>query len=63
MEGTRLPIEETQETQVQYLHGDDPLEQGSATIRVFLPGESHGQRSLAGYSPFGLTELDITEAT
>ena len=30
---------------------------------VFLPGESHGQRSLAGYSPQGLKELDTTEAT
>ena len=28
---------------------------------VFLPGESHGQRSLAGYSPRGFTELDTTE--
>ena len=24
-----------------------------ATTPVFLPGESHGQRSLAGYSPWG----------
>ena len=23
---------------------------------VFLPGKSHGQRSLAGYSPWGLEE-------
>ena len=23
---------------------------------VFLPGESHGQRSLAGYSPYGVAE-------
>ena len=30
---------------------------------VFLPGESHGQRSLEGYSPRGCTELDMTEAT
>ena len=30
-------------------------------IPVFLPGESHGQRSLAGYSPWGLKELDTTE--
>ena len=30
---------------------------------VFLPGESHGQRSLAGYSPKGLKESDVTEAT
>ena len=28
---------------------------------VFLPGESHGQRSLAGYSPWGRKELDTTE--
>ena len=28
---------------------------------VFLPGESHGQRSLAGYSPWGRTELNTTE--
>ena len=30
---------------------------------VFLPGESHGQRSLAGYSPGGQTESDTHEAT
>ena len=28
---------------------------------VFLPGESHGQRSLAGYSPSGRKESDTTE--
>ena len=28
---------------------------------VFLPGESHGQRSLAGYSPRGHKESDTTE--
>ena len=30
---------------------------------VFLPGESHGQRSLAGSSPCGCTVLNMTEAT
>ena len=30
---------------------------------VFLPGESHGQRRLVGYSPWGLTESDTTEVT
>ena len=30
---------------------------------VLLLGESHGQRSLAGYSPWGHTESDTTEAT
>ena len=28
---------------------------------VFLPGESHGQRSLVGYSPWGHKESDMTE--
>ena len=28
---------------------------------VFLPGESHGQRSLVGYNPWGCTELDMTK--
>ena len=27
---------------------------------VFLPGESHGQRSLVGYSACGCKELDVT---
>ena len=30
---------------------------------VLLPRESHGQRSLAGYSPLGHKESDMTEAT
>ena len=30
---------------------------------VFLPGEFHGQRSLAGCSPNGCKELDMTEET
>ena len=30
---------------------------------VFLPGESRGQKSLAGYSPKGHKESDRTEAT
>ena len=28
---------------------------------VLLPGEFHGQRRLAGYSPWGLKGLDLTE--
>ena len=28
---------------------------------MFLPGKSHGQRSLVGYSPWGRKELDTTE--
>ena len=30
---------------------------------LFLPGESHGWKSLAGYSPWDHKELDMTEAT
>ena len=30
---------------------------------VFLPGKSHGQRSLAGYNPWGCKESDMTEYT
>ena len=30
---------------------------------VFWPGESHGQRSLVGNSPWGCKESDMTEAT
>ena len=40
---------------------EDPLEKGMATIPKFLPGEFHGQSSLAGYSPWGHKELDTTE--
>ena len=28
---------------------------------LFLPGESHGQKSLLGYSPWGYKEMDMTE--
>ena len=31
----------------------DPLEKGMALTPVFFPGEFHGQRSLASYSPWG----------
>ena len=30
---------------------------------VFLPGESHRQRSLKGYSPWGCKESDMTDHT
>ena len=41
--------------------GKIPLEKGMATTPVFLPGEFHGHRSLAGYSPWGRKQLDMTE--
>ena len=36
-------------------------EKGKPTHSVFLPGEFHGQRSLAGYSPWAHKVLDTTE--
>ena len=33
----------------------------SLATPVFLPGESHGQKSLVGYSPRGHKESDMTE--
>ena len=49
------------EIQVQFLGWGDPLEKEMATHSRFLPGKSHGWRSLVGYSPWGRTELDMTE--
>ena len=49
------------ETWVRSLGGEDPLEEEMAPTPVFLPGESHGQRSLVGYSPRGRKESDTTE--
>ena len=40
-----------QETQVPSLGQEDTLEKGIATHSIFLSGEFHGERSLAGYSP------------
>ena len=39
----------------------DCLLRGSTPTPVFLPGESHGRRSLVGYSPRGRKESDTTE--
>ena len=36
---------------------------GGQPIPVFLPGESHGQRWLVDYSPWGHNESDTTEVT
>ena len=48
------------ETQVQSLGQEDPLEKEMATHSSILE-ESHGQRSLAGYSPWAHKESDTTE--
>ena len=49
-----------QETWVQPLDREDALEKGLATP-VFLPGESHRQRNLAGYGLWGYKEWDTTK--
>ena len=48
---------------VRSLGWEDPLRRAWQSTPVFLPGEFHGQKSLVGYSPWGLRELDMTEAT
>ena len=48
-----------EKTQVQSLSQKDPLKKGMAIH--FLPGEFHGQRSLAGYNPWGHKESDTAE--
>ena len=50
-----------QETQVQSLGWEDPLEKEMAIHSSILAGKLHGQRSLAGYSPRGGKESDTTE--
>ena len=40
---------------------EDHLEKEMATHSSILPGEPHGQRSLAGYRPWGRKELDTTD--
>ena len=41
--------------------GRSPWRKAWQPTPVFLPGESHGQRSLVGYSPWGCKESDTTE--
>ena len=50
-----------EETPVWFLGWEDPPEEGMGPTPVFWLGESHGQRSLAGYSSWGHKELDMTE--
>ena len=50
-----------QETGVQSLGWEDPWRRKWQSIPVLLPGKSHGERSLVGYSPWGRKESDKTE--
>ena len=54
-----LPMKETQQARVASPGREDGLKEMQPSPG-FLPGESHGQRSLAGYSPWGSQELDRT---
>ena len=54
-----MPIEETW---VQSLGGEEPLEEEMAIqALLFLSGEFHGQRNLAGYNPWDHKKSDTTE--
>ena len=50
-----------QETQILSLGWKDPLEKEMATHSSILAWEIQGQRSLAGYSPCGCKESELTE--
>ena len=50
-----------QETGVRSLGREDPRRRKWQPTPVLLPGESHGGRSLVGYSPLGRKESDTTE--
>ena len=53
----------TQETQVQSLRWEGPLEEEMAAHSSILAGESHGQRSRVGHRPRGRRESDTAERT
>ena len=49
-------VKNLQEPWVQSLGGEDPLEREWLTSPVVLPGEFHGQRSLASYTVHGVVK-------
>ena len=58
-----LPMQEISEIQVPSLVRKIPWRRAWQPTPVFLSGDSLGQRSLAGYSPWGCEESDTTEST
>ena len=56
-------MQETQETPVQSLGQEDPLQEEMATHSSILPGKFHGQTSLVCCSQWGHKESDMTEYT
>ena len=53
-------MQDSQKMWVWSLGWKGPLEEGTS---IFLPGESHGQMSLARYSPWGCKQSDTAEMT
>ena len=51
-----------QETRIKSLNQEDPLEKGTVTPFSILAWRIHGWRSLVGYSPWDLKELNTTNA-
>ena len=60
-QGSNPGLPQRRKKRFQSLGQEDPLEAMAKSTPVFLPGESNGQRSLAGYCPEALTESDTTE--
>ena len=48
-------------TWVRSLDWEDPLDEDMATHYSILAGESHRERNLAGYCPWGSKESDMTK--
>ena len=53
-----LLMQDTQELQVRSLSEEGPWRRKWQPTAVFLPGKSHGRRSLVGFSPWGRWESD-----
>ena len=53
-------MKEMQETGVPSWGQENPMEKEMATHSSILAWESHGQKNLAGYSPWGHNGLDTT---
>jgi len=60
-----LPVNEgdTRDSEFSHWVRKIPWRRAWQPTPIFLPGESHGQRSLVGYSPLGCKESDMTEMT
>ena len=57
-----LPVQETKETRFESWVKKIPWRRAWLPTPAFLPGESHGHRSLVGYSPWGRKESDTTKS-